>query len=53
VPYHSVKHINEIDDVSCYIELNDGEVMGCDVAAEDIVRDIEEGIAPYNFLSSS
>jgi len=53
VPYHSIKHINEIDDVSCYIELNDGEVMECDVAAEDIVRDIEERIAPYNFLSSS
>jgi len=53
VPFHSVKSINEIDNYSCYIVLNDGEVLECDSSAEDIVRDLEEKMAPYNFLSSS
>lgn len=53
VPFHSVKSINEIDEVSCYIELVDGEILECESAAEDIVRNLEEMMNPYSFLSSS
>jgi len=50
VPYHSIKFITEIDQNTCYIELQDGECLEADCSAETIVNNLEERMSPVKIF---